>query len=757
MASVTEEYTAKIIEDIIRKKLQSGIAPTIEEIEKELAAFLASNNVSQPLFDSNNYKVERSAESSASKYNQANDQIKQDMDIAFRALFKSTRQAVQLFNRWETKATKLENRIIGLEARINRLLNSVQDTAGYFNTVGDKFTDTTKIDLDLSKNININLQHNLVSLAKVSGSSSSVSRIFLNDLDPSQVRFNVLTAGSVIRVSDEQNTAPLYAFKDVNLFWKTNVYTQSRVSPMLAELNVSFIEPVQISKINLLLHSSQSNSLMRITPMYSTDGINYARLPISNTIAEVLDKAEFVFPELSVLKLKFILEKRGHDYIDSSGFYVYEFGAKEISLYKEVFSDDPNFVGLLISKPLNIRKPDGSNVLFNKVALEVCEVATDSTPINYFIAVAKDSNGTPSWLTSNGFTTDYIVNGTDIRIWSPVTPLNRTEIIHPQVLDFAVSAKQQKDNIGISYDRDGGVFVSPKKTFLLMQNDSAGSVKYEACINNATAANRRYFLVNSSHQLLDLQIDSNLDIDLEGITLWRNVGEKGIAPGTTTKKVRGVQIGWEYKEPYYYTNIYIENSDGISIDAGSNPITIDNNIYNGLIGPNILSQGIHSIRIHKDYWREVPPGLNTLAQLTVADPLYPYNQKLLIEGYFYGANWEDEKVYQGVDRFAGYIMSRVSIFDMLNNVPSNDYSKFAIDLDAPNTSTIDSTGEVAPLSRVFVVNADTSIADFMNEKFMLEFNLTSELYSYVALKAQMSTSNNQLTPVLDEYRIKLGT
>lgn len=755
MTSISEEYASKIIEEIILRALQSGVAPTIQDIETAFNNFTLVNDINTPIFKDSNYSVARSSESSASKFNEANNQIKEDMEIALRTLFRTTRESVELFNKWETKASKLENKVLNLEARMDRLLSGIQDTAGYFNTVGDKFTDTDKIDLGLTKDVSINLEHNIITLAKSSGTSSSVTRLF-PDLDSSQVRFNILTSSSVVRVSNEINTEPVLAFSDQTGYWKTNISAQSRISPMLTELNVSFLEPVRISKLSLLLHSSQSNSTTKITPMYSSDGTNYSRLPISNTIAEVLEKAEFQFPELQVSKLKFLLEKSGHDFVDSSGFYVYEFGAKEIALFRESYSSDPNFKGKLVSKPLNIRKPDGSNVLFNKTTLEVCEVTTDQTPLNYFVAVAKEENSEPTWLTPDGFTPNYIAAGVDTRIWSPISPLNRTEHTHPTLLDFTVSAKQTKKDIGLSYSRDGGDYVSPKRSFNLMVSAPGGTIDYVSASNKLGTENRRYFPIKSSHYLLDLQIDSSLDLDLENILLWRNVGERGIAPGDTTKRVRGIQRGWEYKQPYYTTVILIENSDGISIDVGSNPITIDNNNYTGLVGPGVLSQGRHTIRVHRDYWREVPPGLESLSSLQSRDPLYPFNQKLLIEGYSYGSSFEGSRIYQGADRFAGSVMTKVSLFDILHNVPSTDYTKFALDLDAPLTSLLDHDSSDSPLSRVFIVHSNTEIADFMNEKFMLEFNLTSELYSYIALKAELSTTNSQLTPVLDEYRIKLG-
>jgi len=55
--------------------------------------------------------------------------------------------------------------------------------------------------------------------------------------------------------------------------------------------------------------------------------------------------------------------------------------------------------------------------------------------------------------------------------------------------------------------------------------------------------------------------------------------------------------------------------------------------------------GIHEIKIHKDYWCPVEADLDTLEELQLKDKFYPNNLKLLIEGYQYGDNYSEAIVY----------------------------------------------------------------------------------------------------------------
>lgn len=742
--NTSEIYSQIIIENIVKKYLERGAIPTIEQIEEEFAAAAASQDLSSSNFTFDEWSVERKEVSSATKYNRMNGEIQQDLNVLYKSLYANSERSTQLFTRWQGKATALESRLKNLEARIGRLLVLSADTSGYFDTVGDRFTDTKLIDLDRSSGMSINLPQNVVTLDK---SNTKVDRKFFNDLRPDQAVFNVITRTNVVSVTNIQNTEPRFAFRDQNQFWKTHVAANQRISPVTTELLLSLDASTTASRIDLVLHSSQSNAVTIVTPLTSLDGINYSRVPSINTVNEGIDKVTFNFPQTEFKFLKLILEKTNFDFVEG-GLFVFEFGAREIAIYDEGFSTEDGTFGTLVSKPLSITKPDKSLVRFNKLTLEVCEGISSETKLDYFISVAQDVNGTAQWLVTTGFSPDIEdVNGDDQRLWYPITPTNRTESIHPKILDFATLSKIERANIGISYDKTGGSgdFISPAEAYTLLESAGAG-IGY----SNQTATAQRYIFANSIQKALDLQIDTDAPVDIDTLTLWRNVGEKGITPGDTTKLVRGVQAGWEYKAPYYYTSILIKNSNGIVINVGNNPINIDNVNYTGVISPDVLNAGTHEIRVHQDFWNEVEPNLTSLEALKAADILYPFNQKLLIEGYAYSfTDDNEERIYQGVDRFAGFLCKKISLFDIANNIKSSDFGKYAIDTDVSGATP---NGE----SYILIVNCDNSKADFVNEKFVLEFNLTNQLYSYLALKTEFRTTNSKLTPVLDEYKIKLG-
>lgn len=745
--NTSEIYSQILLENIIKDYLERGEVPTLAQIEADFNVASAGQDLTSSNFTSQEWKVNYKETSSARKFNRMNHEIEQDINVLYKSLYLNSERTVELFTRWQKKASALENRLKDLEARIGRLLVLSADSSGYFETVGDRFTDTTLIDLDRSSNIFVNLQQNLITLDRTNRfKSDKPDRIFFNDITNTQVVFTPVTRTNIIGVNNIDNTQPYYALLDQDLYWKTHLLASTNLSPVIGELLVTLNDPIALSRIEIILHSSQNNSVTQITPLFSTDGVNFERVPAINTIAEGVDKVIFQFPQIETSVIKFILEKRSYDFIEN-GLFVFEFGAKEIAIFNDSFSNDSDFIGTLISKPLSVVNPDKTLVRFNKLTLDACEGISQDSHIDYYIAVAKDSNGSPNWLVASGLSTSIDdSNGEDQRLWHPITPSKRTNIDHPQVIDLATLSKYQRNNIGISFDATATTLVSPAATYTLLE--PSGEIFTYV---DYTATAQRYIFHKSTHRLLDLQINQDTEIDLKSLTLWRNVGERGIVQGDTTKLVRGTQIGWEFSAPYYLTTVLIDSNNGFAMNVGKNPIVIDGVTHTGVIGPDVLTPGIHTVKIHQDFWNAVEPGLNSLSDLKSKDILYPYNQKLLIEGYEYGTSYpsNEEQLYIGVDRFAGFVMKQVSIFDLINNVPEDDLSKFALDIDIQDTSPVDS-------SRVFVINCDPTIADFVNEQFMLEFNLTDQLFSYLALKAEFSTENSQLTPILDEYKIKLG-
>jgi len=152
-----------------------------------------------------------------------------------------------------------------------------------------------------------------------------------------------------------------------------------------------------------------------------------------------------------------------------------------------------------------------------------------------------------------------------------------------------------------------------------------------------------------------------------------------------------------------------------------------------------------------------------LASLKTADSLYPYNHRYLVEGLAYPSAYPstDEQTYRGFDIIAEHFMKEVSPFDLISNVASNDYSKFALDKDVADTGRLldgvaAAAAEQAP-NNAFLLKIDGTNPDFVNEEFMLRFKSANSLFTYLRFKAELSTTDSKITPSVDSFRIKIAS
>ena len=418
--------------------------------------------------------------------------------------------------------------------------------------------------------------------------------------------------------------------------------------------------------------------------------------------------------------------------------------------------------------------PEGGVKEFEKLTLETCERVEDDTVIDYFVTASNDPN---------------LPIGSDLEptggTWIPISPVQRAVQPHPIIINVGdilenIIGETELDTVDsevvkVSYDgrATDPDFVNPGGGFTLLTRDpTTGNVLQGA---RAATSVARYAFTNSNERILNYQIKISgapagtpLNVDEDNLILFRNIGAKGFTPNVVDNLVRDIQRGWRFEEPFYFCVIEIQNPDGMTIDVGDSAITIDDVSYSNIVDNTVLTgrsgipgdtnrdRGIHSVKVHKNNWKEVTPDLTSLASLQAADPIYPFNHKLLIEGYAYDSTYPDteEKIYTGADLFAECALTRLSIFDLANNVAVDRFDVYALDLDAPKSH--DSPNDTNDPTRVFVVKIDENNPDFQNERFVIRFNQVNELRKYLRLRADLTTEDAEIAPSLHSYKIKLG-
>ena len=698
-----------VLENIIKDLISHGESPTTTKITNTFNSFAAAHDLSAPLFSSNEYRVLRGESSSVAKYNGANNTIRQDLLTLYRDLFYSTDQALFNFERWRNEASLLEGQLDKLTQRITNLLLLSKDTAGFFNFMEDTFVNNSLVNLSATSAF-VSVQKNRVTLGTT---TPGATRIDLSNIPKKSLEFSVLSKTNLVSTTTAQGTSITNSVSDMRNFWQQSVYT-SKPGIVTAEFKINFGTDTSISRIEIDLHAANQGSSTQITPMYSNDNYSWSMLPVGTFTQSIADKGAFQFTPITTKWLKLVMTKTAADQVEQ-GAYLYEFGFDSLSFYSEGFSTLVQ--STLLSKPLSVTGNDGLPELFSRATLEVCETIPTGTSINYYLAVSG-SDTTP--VSALNFVS--------------IDPLNRTVATYPTILDFGDLTTIEVSGIGISEDPTTDPIQNPSLSYSYLDTSSGTPV-------NVTVAEARYHFLENGDRILSLSLNPLIDIAQGTLEIWRNVQSQG-----TTQTVRGAFLGWRFEDPYYKTTVLVKNAAGVGMDFGSKVIVIDGA---ATLGKTTISQGRHSVWVHKDNWKSITAvdPIVDVGTLKKADALYPYNHRFLVEGYPYPVTWPTgaEKVYRGFDIVAESFMKEVSVFDIINNVSSSDYTKFAIDKD---------TLSALP---VFVVKVDTSQADYLNERFLLRFKAANVLYKYITLKAVLATTDAALTPVLTGYRIKVSS
>lgn len=753
--AIENTYRQLLINSYIKDQLSRGVDIDAETVEQELEDLLENMDLTAPQFVSEDFHVASKEASSVSKHVETFSSIKQDLRVLFKEAIKLTSTSRDSFERWKLETSSIEKKLIDLDDRIENLLILTQDTEGYHSIIVENFTDTFNVDLS-ETSASINLDSASVQMNPTTG---TFSRIFLEGIDPgTDLSFKVRSTIDFVNRTDAVNSELSNIFKQDSRSWWTSIGMR-KPNPVTCELTIKLGEtPVEISKIFIDLHDSLESSPMVITPLYSVDNQTYNQIPSNTFTMEVRGSTDFTFSTVEAKWIKFILVKEGPDSGNQNNIFSYQFGFKEIAIYEQGFSSTSlgDVTQKVISRPRYQLGFDGLAQQFEKLTLETCERIETDTDIKYFVTTSNDPLVPLSALTR----------------WIPVSPLNRASPEYPQLITVG---EANETIIGINEDMQisyagtsiEAAFRNPAESFHLLSQDPSSGEIIDETISVASPTAIRYRFANSEDRLLNYQIKlddsgsgTGLGIEINETTmlLFRNVGAKGLNPTVQSSFVRGVQRGWKYEDPYYISVIEILNPDGMSIDVGDKPIWIDDIKYTHRIDGTILtgktttSTGVHTVKVHKSNWKSVISGAADLPTLRGLDTLYPYNHKLLIEGYDYGSSFStSDKIYLGADIFAETLMRKISIFDLMRNVSKDNYKVYSLDKDAPNTH----TGDNNP-TKVFVIKVDEESSDFQNERFVLRFTQINQLQKYLRIRADFTTENEKITPSLHSYKIKLG-
>jgi len=278
--------------------------------------------------------------------------------------------------------------------------------------------------------------------------------------------------------------------------------------------------------------------------------------------------------------------------------------------------------------------------------------------------------------------------------WRAVTPLNRIKNgdYNPEINIFEVGRTLEQEIEDISRYTDDNAFYKYIDSATLLMSEGGVLTDEDQLYSYTNIVDD--VILNCLFYNEDLSSKNKVDFNESSFILFRGVND------------------WEFSDPYTHYECVVEIlNEKTSVNLGDSKVFIDEEENSGEI---TIKKGLHKIKVSKVDFNNV---------------------KSLIE--------------DSVDFFAAIQMERVGIFDMLNNVKSTNYKKFAIDLTLPGKT---SSGLDKTVKKAFLVKKNSDA----DEKFKIKFNLINELMKYIKIKGELETENSDVTPSCDAFQIKLG-
>jgi len=699
--SISSAYEEYLSSNIIKEFLRAGKIPTKSEINKRLEEIIKTNpNLDSPFLTEKIYRIEEYESSSASKINEIAGTLKADLSVAYSSL---TKQAVSITNTFDiinSELKSIEKRVSILENKVSNLLLISKNTEGYLDYISDSFTNKEKIDVD-NTNTFIDNATGIITLPLIKH-----TRIPLT-LFESDVQFNVVSREQLQSVTLAPGSTKLNAFNDVDNIWSQRVSMARGVGSVTAELIFRLPSCDKISKILLTPASSDDGNITTATIQYSNDGLNWIN-PDGDSTLKLVGETIFFFSPIQVNYWKIVFSKAGYDQFSGNS-YVYEFGLKTIQMYAIEYRVKKNKLkGTLYSKALKSDK----GTEFNRISLKVCEKIPPDTSIDFSIAALTAAEKA-----------DYdnkIIGINDLN-FVPIDPLDRLTKVNATVIDFA-------------------------------RLDSFTGINSEHYASDAI--DFRY--KNNYSRMLDYVLPAN--IVPEELKVIRNTGDNSLdAGGNVPVTVKSIDNGWAFDGRSYSCEFYISEDAGRTIDFGKNSIEIDNRTTNGR---TFLAKGYHVLATDKKNWKTIQPSEVTSPTSINPDVLYPYNHKYLIEGIaatLYGVDMTEDlggitrinivdpnDIYIPVERYWESTLKIVSAFDFTSNIDKNNFTVFSLMKD------------FGGLDRIAIKhNSDPGLLD--DEKLAIITRvINSDLYEAIVLKAELTSEDSKVTPILDEYLVRLG-
>ena len=463
--------------------------------------------------------------------------------------------------------------------------------------------------------------------------------------------------------------------------WEYYVYTNYKSGRVSLVIEADFDDPegIFVGEVRLTGNAIDNNGGSSWTVLYSIDGQTYAIAESSEQVFKSGTNSVSLGLE-GVKKIQIMLTKHAADDISPSGgknAYIFSIDSLEIATDKFGRTS----TSTLYCGPYEIYDEYNKPVNFSMATMKhgTCCVIPDKTSVSFFLS--KDNI---NWLPAS-----YTGDSYEVVQFNSTNPIQTLNYIDPSI------------NI------------------------------YKLITNAPEGVDLQY----SKEALCNLYIS---DAWADRFVLRNTYVERNIPQGNVS--LYGVNSGWFYDSgnQQYKTTIQIDSIEGTVINLGTNSAYVNGKLVSGQIS---LPKGYHEFATSHTNWYDVEKNIMDADDLREKDPLYPYNHKLVVEGYGYPTDFSGDKVYNGVGRHFGSLLKYVTP-ERFNHVEfDGDLSIYTIE---------DYYGNL-----YFKVKIDPSDSSWQSELFNVKYMLRMDEVNTMYVKAILNTNDTSITPYINSFQVRV--
>jgi len=220
------------------------------------------------------------------------------------------------------------------------------------------------------------------------------------------------------------------------------------------------------------------------------------------------------------------------------------------------------------------------------------------------------------------------------------------------------------------------------------------------------------------------------------------VVKRNVVDGVTASSYQ-TPPGWLFDNvsQRYSTTLYVADSEGRWIDFGPNGVYVEGQQLTGKV---YFTSGYTKVSTDDSNWELIDETIVDVESLKLADPLYPYNHKYLIEGYPYTNGFRGARVYNGVTEYFGLLLKYLPLeeFGRLQTDDSRYYSSFTLETALGGDLYL----------KVKVKKTDSSwTSEYISADWTVQGGPTNQIWA----KAILSTESTARTPIIEDFNIRV--